>query len=438
MDVSSFTFVHQATNMSGCKQTFEQVEDELAKASAWATHSISRDSIEYSLLALKLYVNSFNAAVHFSMSDNESATEIAAVNFQLGEYEKSFQFGSLLCANMPPEANFTESERRVRQMGKRIEVKCADMDTKNTAVVLNMTLTSAMSMACNRLGRPPMQPPPSATSSLLESSILGQQFEKSAITETAHQMSTEVKSSMINWVMAEQHRMDLVEAMVPGMSSALVEVFGESGSRGTSSTVLVETNASAILYTKLEKVRALVKKTKSIEKGFGQYPGLYAEHPMLTNSQLRDDYKESKCPGVPETKLIAESDSLFSKHIINGCTSPVYVPHFDVITPACFGHDACLNCKQNLGLSYCHDTFYHVINNRCSAFYSNWWNYWDWHSCKAQAVVMWVAVKGFGNWYSEEPKTWCDASDGGEGTNICAKLVSGFDEDSMARVDPYV
>merc|ERR1712232_425782 len=109
--------------------------------------------------------------------------------------------------------------------------------------------------------------------------------------------------------MVEQHRMDLVEAMVPGMSGALVKVFGEAKAERTSSANLAETNASMSLPAKMDKVRTLIREwqsTKKIDVG-GQWPGLIAYHPMLSNSHLRHDYENAKCPGVPETKLVTES-----------------------------------------------------------------------------------------------------------------------------------
>lgn len=316
-----------------------------------------------------------------------------------------------LC-DLPANHKDTDAEARVREIGEQLKESCSEALSGVTfnflAAIQEMCNQAAAGMACRAAG---LEPDKHAS--------MVQHEDGLSFLMQSNNSEVETSRRLLHWVTQADYRMDYLEAMAPGSKAAIARHFGPMSS---SSHSLLQLSDSDFInrFDAFRNIHAL--------KLGGQHPWNRAYHPMRKGGPAakrrrrrgrsqREEFQRKKCSGQDNGHV----DELFaSPGTMDGCSGPSPLAYYHIVTPVCFGHDACYNCGPHQ--SWCDSQFTGKLASEC-------WRkiWWAPYACLGQAAVMGIAVAGWGHMH--EKKAWCN--------NGCAQATARYDMAHIYGIDPW-
>lgn len=394
-------------------------------ASVWATIDILQETLRV-----------FDDSLLGSSADQIDETIMASTAFMVNSWTAESNrtgLGNILCS-LPEEHVLADSEIRVEELGTDISQGCGEFLTgegssKMLEGLRQMFSDASVAIACRRAGLEP-------TGEEQNPAMLQQKSELSFLTQS-NMSAAATGRQLMHWVMQADHRLDYLEAMVPGSKDAVQQHFGSM-----SSPSLLQLSDADFM----ERMSVLRQESLTMR---GQHPWNRAYHPFRSGGPgthgysydpgwrpwdgwwsrrrrrvyvqpHRTQFKNSRCPGEADWVL----NELFnSDTTMDGCSSPTPLLYYSTVTPVCFGHDACYNCNHNEGgQSWCDSQFTGKLASEC--WRKTWWNG---IACSGQAAVMGIAVWAAGGMHSK--KGWC--------TSGCARDVYRYGMTHIYKIDRW-
>lgn len=344
--------------------------------------------------------------------------------------------GNYLCA-LPEDHVMTSAQLRVEALASEVKEECnallGRLSFKLLDSLSDLISEASVAIGCSSAGLAPV-----ATE---QDAAMLQQGSGLSFSLRSDISEAQTTRRLLHWVAQADYRLDYLEAMVPGSKAALARHFGQ-----IPSSSLLQLSDSDFL----ERFSAFRESTSASVSG--QHSSNKAEHPMRKGGDatrgyeidpgwkpwdgvwsrrrrrerreaIRAVFKNENCPGTSESVL---DDMFESPQVMDGCSSPLPLLFYDVVTPVCFSHDACYNCNHDSGhQGWCDFYFYKRLANECRRKW--WWPIGD--ICENQAKVMGVAVMTAGSMHGSKAAGWCD--------NGCARNVFRYGYSHISKLDRW-